>query len=224
MGKEGNGKKIKCGRRRTDFNKQQQEQQVSFCQWDTWSCPCLSCSSCSGVRRWNSSAIRNNRSCFLYALASGDNGSDSQWVKMSLSEAGSIGFNDRECLFLCLHSCIEEQYTFSWPVFNWGITNTQKQRLARRSQVCSSESRTIKVVVRDVKTATSLKFISPRLPWCICFLFGLARVCFFKLTFQKNWNILSFPFVQMYRRENSVQLGTCAQLGGENFLRNRRSD
>lgn len=80
---------------------------------------------------------------------------------MSLSEAGSIGFNDRECLFLCLHSYIEEQYTFSWPAFNWGITNTQKQRLARRSQVCSSESRTIKGVVRDVKTATSLKFISP---------------------------------------------------------------
>lgn len=102
---------------------------------------------------------------------------------MSLSEADSTQFNARECLFLCLHSCIEEQYTFSWLFFKWGITNTKKQHLARRPQVCSSESRIIKVVVRDVKTAPSLKFISPRLPWCICFLFGLARVCFFKLTF-----------------------------------------
>lgn len=104
--------------------------------------------------------------------------------------------------------------------FQVGVTHPPQQPLASGSQVFSSESRTMEVAVRDVETAPRIKFTSPRLPRGSCFLFG----CFFKLTFGRNRNILSFPSVQMYGRERSGQLGARDQLERGNFLHFTGSD
>lgn len=103
---------------------------------------------------------------------------------------------------------------FFMACFQLGVTHPPQQPLASISQVFSSESSTMEVAMRDVETAPRIKFTSPKLPWGSCFLFG----CFFKLTFGRNCNILSFPSAQMYRRERSGQLGTWDQLEKGNFL------
>lgn len=154
-----------------------------------WICPDLICSSCFGGARWNTRSAGDVLWLLLFPKITPQtfHGPAPSGTKLAGSDSapGSVSFH--AALFS------RGMRGFFMACFQLGVTHPPQQPLASSSQVFSSESRTMEVAVRDVETAPRIKFTSPMLPWGSCFLFG----CFFKLTFGRNWNILSFPSVQM---------------------------